>query len=66
MSFFYFRFAGHYNGNRAPFLMIVDPSWASNQDKRDGTAEFLQYIRSAFTVYHRMQFELNAKLILKN
>ncbi|XP_060601484.1 chitin deacetylase 7-like [Ruditapes philippinarum] len=46
---FFNAFAGHYNGNRAPFLMIVDPSWASNQDKRDGTAEFLQYIRSAFT-----------------
>jgi hypothetical protein len=47
------RFADHYNGNRTPFLMIVDPAWAANQDKRDGTTEFLQYIRAAFGVIMR-------------
>lgn len=45
---FFNAFADHYNGNRTPFLMIVDPAWAANQDKRDGTTEFLQYIRAAF------------------
>ncbi|XP_045185641.2 chitin deacetylase 7-like [Mercenaria mercenaria] len=45
---FFKAFSDHYNGNRTPFLMIVDPAWASKQDLRDGTTEFLQYVRTAF------------------
>lgn len=45
---FFNAFADHYNGGRTPFLMIVDPAFASINDLRDGTIEFLQYIRAAF------------------
>lgn len=46
---FFTAFQDHYNGNRAPFMMVIDPAWAKNQDFRDGTIEFVEYIRAAFT-----------------
>ncbi|XP_052804639.1 chitin deacetylase 7-like isoform X2 [Mya arenaria] len=45
---FFNSFTDHYNGGRTPFNMLIDPVFAANQDMRDGTIEFLQYIRAAF------------------
>ncbi|WAR04455.1 CDA7-like protein [Mya arenaria] len=45
---FFNSFTDHYNGGRTPFNMLIDPAFAANQDLRDGTIEFLQYIRAAF------------------
>lgn len=45
---FFNAFSDHYNGRRTPFLMIIDPAWAADKNKRDGTAEFLQYTRAVF------------------
>lgn len=30
--------------------MIIDPAWAANEDLRDGTIQFLQYVRASFAV----------------
>ncbi|XP_052252642.1 chitin deacetylase 7-like [Dreissena polymorpha] len=45
---FFASFTDHYTNLRTPFNMLVDPAWASNPDLRDGTIEFLQYVRAAF------------------
>ncbi|KAL4228779.1 hypothetical protein ACF0H5_011819 [Mactra antiquata] len=45
---FFTAFEEHYTSNRAPFNMVIDPAWAADQNKRDGTIEFLQYVRAAF------------------
>jgi len=47
-NLFFTAFVDHYNGNRAPMLMIIDPQWAANNDLLQGTIEFLDYIRAAF------------------
>lgn len=44
------RFIDRFNGMRTPFNLILDPTWAANEDLRDGTIQFLQYIRANFRV----------------
>ncbi|KAK3106817.1 hypothetical protein FSP39_000477 [Pinctada imbricata] len=44
----YNNFNEHYDGNRAPFVVEIDPVWVKNQDYLDGTIEFLEYVRAAF------------------
>jgi hypothetical protein len=45
---FFNAFEGHYQGGRTPFLMVIDPVWAKNKEFREGTIEFLDYIRASF------------------
>lgn len=45
---FYNAFKDHRTDNKAPFMMIVDPAFAKNQELIDGAVEFLQYIRAAY------------------
>ncbi|KAH3703191.1 chitin deacetylase 7-like [Dreissena polymorpha] len=45
---FFTAFQAHYTGKRTPFNMVIDPAFAANTDLRDGTIEFLQYVRAAF------------------
>jgi len=45
---FFTAFTDHYTGGRTPMHVIVDPAWAKNTDFREGTTEFLQYVRAAY------------------
>ncbi|KAL5019612.1 hypothetical protein ScPMuIL_002504 [Solemya velum] len=45
---FYDSFAKHYEGQRSPFVLVLNPSWVKDKVKREGTIEFLEYIRAAF------------------
>ncbi|KAL3885776.1 hypothetical protein ACJMK2_025815 [Sinanodonta woodiana] len=42
-------FREHYLGRRTPFTIVINPQWAKTSFSREGTIEFLQYIRAAFT-----------------
>lgn len=44
----YDNFVTHYEGNRTPFYVIIDAAWMKTDYKREGTVEFLEYIRAAF------------------
>ena len=43
-------FEEHRSDNKAPFMMIIDATFAQNEDLMDGVAEFLQYIRAVYKV----------------
>jgi len=45
---FYESFIKHYNGNRSPFVIIINPDYAANDAKNAGAQEFLEYVRAAF------------------
>ncbi|KAL3885775.1 hypothetical protein ACJMK2_025814 [Sinanodonta woodiana] len=42
-------FREHYLGKRSPFTIVINPQWAKTSFSREGTIEFLQYVRAAFT-----------------
>ncbi|KAK3581031.1 hypothetical protein CHS0354_013927 [Potamilus streckersoni] len=42
-------FRDHYLGNRSPFTLVINPQWAKSDFSREGTIEFLQYVRAAFS-----------------
>ncbi|KAK3094938.1 hypothetical protein FSP39_008093 [Pinctada imbricata] len=44
---FYNNFLLHYNGNKGPYVVEIDPQWAKNQDYLDGTIQFIEYVRAA-------------------
>lgn len=58
----YDNFVEHYEGDRTPYFLIIDPEWIITDFKRDGTVEFLHYIRAAFqdvylvTVWQMLQW----------
>ncbi|KAJ8316140.1 hypothetical protein KUTeg_006154 [Tegillarca granosa] len=45
-------FAKHYDssqgGVRTPYVITIDPSWMKDNNKKDGTVQFLEYVRAAF------------------
>ena len=46
----FFRFIKHYEGRRAPFVIIVNPVLAQKPDLLDGIIEFVEYAIGAFPV----------------
>ncbi|XP_048776530.2 chitin deacetylase 1-like [Ostrea edulis] len=44
----YNNFASHYEGNKEPYVLVLDPAWMKTDYKLEGTVEFVGYIRSAF------------------
>ena len=44
------RFIKHHEGKKAPFVMVINPRFAKDQDLLDGAVEFLEYVRAAFEV----------------
>ncbi|GFS01576.1 chitin deacetylase 9 [Elysia marginata] len=48
-DFFYNSFALHYEGKtKAPFILYIDPTWLTVEYQRQGTRQFLEFIRAAF------------------
>ena len=45
-----FRFIKHYEGRRAPFVIIVNPVLVQKPDLLDGIIEFVEYAIGAFPV----------------
>ncbi|XP_076438274.1 chitin deacetylase 7-like [Babylonia areolata] len=45
---FYTSFIKHYEGSRSPFMMVINPEWVMVDYKREGTYQFLEYVRAAF------------------
>jgi len=45
---FFKAFEDHFLGGRTPLLIVIDPVWAKTQTFREGTIEFLDYIRANF------------------
>lgn len=43
-------FIEHYEGNRSPYFVIIDAAWMKTDFKREGTIEFVEYVRAAFPV----------------
>ena len=43
-------FIKHYEGGRSPFMIVVNPEWVTVDYKREGTRQFLEYVRAAFDV----------------
>jgi hypothetical protein len=46
----YSSFASHYEGNKEPYVIVLDPIWMKTDYKLEGAVEFVGYIRSAFDV----------------
>jgi len=48
----YNNFAKHYDaaqgGLRTPYVITIDPSWMKDVNKKDGTVQFIEYVRAAF------------------
>ncbi|OWF42729.1 uncharacterized protein LOC110460687 [Mizuhopecten yessoensis] len=44
----YNNFVKHYDGNRAPYTVVVDPVWMKIDYKREGLIQFVEYVRAAF------------------
>ncbi|XP_060083492.1 chitin deacetylase 1-like [Ylistrum balloti] len=44
----YNNFVKHYDGNRAPYTVVVDPVWMKTDFKLEGLIQFVEYIRAAF------------------
>lgn len=43
-------FATHYEGNREPYIVVLDPVWVKTDYKLEGTIQFVDYLRAAFNV----------------
>lgn len=43
-------FATHYEGNREPYILMLVPFWMKTDYKLDGTIQFVNYLRAAFSV----------------
>ncbi|XP_033758833.1 uncharacterized protein LOC117341107 isoform X2 [Pecten maximus] len=44
----YNNFVKHFDGNRAPYTVVVDPVWMKTDFKLEGLIEFVEYVRAAF------------------
>ncbi|XP_061165268.1 chitin deacetylase 1-like [Saccostrea echinata] len=44
----YNNFASHYEGNKEPYVIVLDPLWMKTDYKLEGTIEFVDYVRAAF------------------
>lgn len=44
----YNNFVTHFDGNRAPYTVIIDPVWMKTDYKLEGLIEFVEYVRVAF------------------
>nr|XP_034299792.1 uncharacterized protein LOC105329702 [Crassostrea gigas] len=47
-DFLYNNFATHYEGNREPYIIVLDPVWVKTDFKLEGTIQFVDYLRAAF------------------
>lgn len=45
-----FSFATHYEGNKEPYILVLDPVWVKTDYKLEGTIQFVDYLRAAFNV----------------
>ncbi|KAK7106266.1 chitin deacetylase 7-like isoform X2 [Littorina saxatilis] len=45
---FYNSFIKHYEGSRSPFMIVINPQWVTYDFKREGTRQFIEYVRAAF------------------
>lgn len=45
---FFNSFIQHYEGNKAPFVVIINPVFAKKPEMLEGAIEFLEYVRAAF------------------
>ena len=43
-------FNDHYQGNKSPFVLYIDPLWLTVKDQFDGTRQFLQMITDTYNV----------------
>ncbi|VDI33615.1 Hypothetical predicted protein [Mytilus galloprovincialis] len=44
----YDNFIAHYEGSRTPYVVIIDAAWMKTDFKREGTVEFMDYVRAGF------------------
>ena len=48
-------FIAHYEGSRTPYVVIIDAAWMKTDFKREGTVEFMDYVRAGFPVSRNQQ-----------
>ena len=59
-----FRFIKHYEGRRAPFVIIVNPVLVQKPDLLDGIIEFVEYAIGAFPVSSFIVVQISPSLSL--